>query len=180
MTTTVSRPVQVFAVLGILATVGFAGFTFLAGSGDASTAPPPATPVSPVAPVATPSTPSLDPAPVAPAARRPATTATRSGFPLPVDRALRKKRTVVVAVYLPRASVDLVVKGEAQAAAAATGAGFVAVSAADEQLVRSLVGKIGIVPDPAVLVVRRPGVVVAQLGVTDRGAIAQAVAQARR
>jgi hypothetical protein len=105
---------------------------------------------------------------------------TRSGFPVPVDRALRQRRVVVVAVYMPRASVDAVVRAEAQAAAASTGAAFVAVSAADETVMRPLVSKVGVFSDPAVLVVRRPGVVVAELGVTDRATVAQAVAQARR
>ena len=39
--------------------------------------------------------------------------------------------------------------------------------------------KTGVLPDPAVLVIRRPGVVEATLGVTDRETVAQAVAQAR-
>ena len=59
-------------------------------------------------------------------------------------------------------------------------AGFVAVSALSERLVRPLVAKTGVLPDPAVLVLRRPGVVTASLGVTDRQTVAQAVAQARR
>jgi hypothetical protein len=107
-------------------------------------------------------------------------TETRSGFPAPVDRALRQKKVVVVAVYMPRASVDLVVRAEAQAAAARAGAGFVALRATNERVMRPLVARVGMLSDPAVLVVRRPGVVVARLGVTDRGTIAQAVAQARR
>jgi hypothetical protein len=42
------------------------------------------------------------------------------------------------------------------------------------------VGKTGVLPDPAVLVVRRPGVVAAKLSVSDRLTISQTVAQARR
>jgi hypothetical protein len=177
-TTTLSPPVRIFAVLGICAAVGFAAFTFLAGGEDVSTTPAPS---APVVPTSKPSTPAETPR--APAVtRRPSTpsAATRSGFPPAVDRALRHRRLVVVAVYLPRAGVDLVVRGEAQAAAARAGAAFVAVRATNERVMRPLVAKAGLVSDPAVLVVRRPGDVVARLGVSDRDTIAQAVAQARR
>ena len=175
-TTTISRPVQLFALIGVVGAMGFAAFTFLASPGDASTTPLPAAPAAERP--ASPTRPT--PAPTPPAARRPSPTVTRSGFPVPVDRALRQRRVVVVAVYMPRASVDAVVRAEAQAAAASTGAAFVAVSAANEALMRPLVSKVGVFSDPAVLVVRRPGVVVAELGVTDRATVAQAVAQARK
>lgn len=173
MTSTVSRPVQIFAVLGIVGALGFAVFNFTAGSGGASTAAEPLVPAS--------IQPSARPAQQPAAARRPAAaTGTRSGFPAQVDSALRRKPVVVVAVYMPRAGVDLALRTEAQVAAARTGAAFVAVRATNERVVRPLFAKVGLVSDPSVLVVRRPGVVVAQLGVTDRQTIAQAVAQSRR
>ena len=99
---------------------------------------------------------------------------------MPVHQALRRNRVVVVVVYMPQASVDAVVRREARAAAIATGAGYVALRATSERLVRPLVAKTGVLPDPAVLVLRRPDVVVATLGVTDRETVAQVVAQARR
>ena len=71
-------------------------------------------------------------------------------------------------------------RAEARAAAVRSRAGYVQISALNERLVRSLVAKTGVLPDPAVLVVKRPGVVTATFGVTDRETIAQAVAQARR
>jgi hypothetical protein len=174
VTTTLSPPVQIFAVLGVIAALGFAAFTFLSG-GEATVATP--------APVTTPA-----PAPKAPAtpnraARRPAptrTTTTPNGFPTPVNRALGNRKVVVVAVYMPGAGVDLVVRAEAKAAARAMGAGFVALSALNEKVMGPLVGKTGVLPDPAVLVVRRPGVVATTMSVSDRHTIAQAVAQARR
>ena len=177
MTTTLSPPVQIFAVLGVIAAIGFAAFTFLSG-GEASTA----TPAPVTRPETTPATQERSaPNRVAPV-RTPSTqpTQTASGFPLPVNRALRQKQVVVVAVYLPRASVDLAVRADAKAAARATGAGFVALSALNERLMSSLVAKTGVLPDPAVLVVRRPGVVATTLSVADRLTIAQAVDQARR
>ena len=66
-----------------------------------------------------------------------------------------------------------------RAGARASRAGYVAVSALSERLVRPLVAKTGVLPDPAVLVIERPGIVGATLSVTDRETVAQAVAQAR-
>ena len=43
----------------------------------------------------------------------------------------------------------------------------------------ALVAKTGVLPDPAVVVVRRPGVVTATLGVSDRETVEQAVAEAK-
>lgn len=172
VTASVSRPVQIFAVLGVIGALGFAALNFMGGSGDASTTPEPVAPATPAA--------SSTPAPTPPVRPPSSATETRSGFPLAVDSALRRKKVVVVAVYVPRASVDLVVRNEAQAAAAAAGAAFVAVRANNERAVRPLLAKVGVVSSPAVLVVKRPDVVAAELGVTDRGTIAQAVAQARK
>lgn len=179
MTTTLSPPVRIFALLGAIAAVGFAAFTLMSG-GEATLDTPgePLVPTKRTSPAPT-QTPAQTPATTA--RRQPtATTETVSGFPLPVDRALRQKRLVVVVLYMPRAGVDAIVRAEAQAAARSSGAGFVAVSALNERVTRPLVAKTGVLPDPAVLVVRRPGVVKAQLGVTDRVMIAQAIAQARR
>lgn len=174
MSVTLTPPVRVFAFAAVLIAIGLAVFLFLLRpTGDDTTtalskpaAPPsqtkhPATPV----PRATPSRPAVVPA---------------SGFPLPIDRALRKHSVVVVVVYMPGAGVDAVVRREAKAGAEAARAGYVAVSALSERLVRPLVAKTGVLPDPAVVVIERPGVVGATLSVTDRETVAQAVAQARR
>jgi hypothetical protein len=86
---------------------------------------------------------------------------------------------VVVVVYTPGAAVDSVVRAEARAGARAARAGFVPLSALSARLVQPLVAKTGVLPSPAVVVVRRPDVVAAELGVTDSETVAQAVAQAR-
>ena len=172
VTANVSRPVQIFAVLGVVGALGFAALNLMGGSSTASTTPAPI--VQPTAPT----TPA--PRPVTPTRRQTVSGETRSGFPLSIDSALRRKKVVVVAVYMPRAGVDLVVRREAQQASARAGAAFVAVRATNERVVRPLVAKVGLLSQPAVLVVRRPGVVTAKLGVTDRRTIQQAVAQARR
>jgi hypothetical protein len=56
----------------------------------------------------------------------------------------------------------------------------VPISAANESAVASLVGKAGIFPTPAILIVKRPGQVTMTFSVTDAATIAQAIAQARR
>lgn len=76
--------------------------------------------------------------------------------------------------------MDAIVRREARAAAQASHAGFVRINALNETAVAALVAKAGVLPDPAVLVVKRPGVVTTTFSVTDSGTIAQAVAQARR
>jgi hypothetical protein len=179
---TLSPPIRVFAFVGVLAAVGFAAFLFLLGRGgeDAAGGEPLVTPT----PATTPSTPSrpAKPTPAAPrrATRPQAAALPPSGFPLPVHRALRRNRVVVVVAYTPGATVDSVVRAEARAGARASGAAFVPMSALSERLMEPLVAKTGVLPSPAVVVVRRPDVVAAKLGVTDRETISQAVAQARR
>ena len=176
---TISPPIRVFALLGALAATALAAFLFLLGRSGSETGPiaspaPVTRPAVKTRPAAT-KTPATTPRPT-----RQVAVPTRSGFPLPVDRALRRHGVVVVVVYLPGASVDSVVRTEARAGALRSRAGYVAISALSEPLVRPLVAKTGVLPDPAVVIVKRPGVVTATLGVTDRETVAQAVAQAKR
>ena len=176
---TISPPIRVFALLGALAATALAAFLFLVGRSGSETgslvSPTPVTkPAARPAPAATKSRATT------PRLHRTAAVQTKSGFPLPVDRALRRHRVVVVVVYLPGAGVDSVVRAEARAGALRARAGYVAISALSEQLVRPLVAKTGVLPDPAVMIVKRPGVVTATFGVTDRETVAQAVAQAKR
>jgi hypothetical protein len=173
---TLSPPIRVFALLGVLVAVGLGAFFFLlAGSGSETEA---------TSPLTTPTRQTIQQPPTRPPAtpaRPPRTSVVPpSGFPAPVHRALRRNRVVVIAVYMPRASVDAYVRREARAAAIATRAGFVAISATSERLVGPLVAKTGVLPDPAVVVVRRPDVVVSTLSVADRETVTQAIAQARR
>jgi hypothetical protein len=102
-----------------------------------------------------------------------------SGFPAKIDHALRYSRVVVVSISLPGAAVDAVVRKEAREAAAASRVRFVTLSAANERAMSGLVAKTGLLPSPAVVVVKRPGTVVATFSVTDAATISQAVAQAR-
>jgi hypothetical protein len=89
-------------------------------------------------------------------------------------------RVVVLLVYMPGSGVDALVRKEARAGAIASRAGYVPVSALNNAVAGQVVAKTGVLPDPAVVVIRRPGVVVATLGVTDRETVAHAVAQAKK
>jgi hypothetical protein len=175
---TLSPPIRVFAFGGVLVAVGLAAFIFVLGRGGGDTA----TTDEPLVTPTTATSPSTATTPVAPRTpRQPRAAALPpSGFPVPVHRALRRNRVVVVLVYTPGATVDSVVRAEARAGARASGAGLVQMSALSERLVEPFVAKTGVLPSPAVVVLERPGVVTAKLSVTDRETVAQAVAQARR
>ena len=175
MSVTLTPPIRVAALVGALVATGLAAFVFLIGRGASEDVSAPTTPAtSPATQTTTPSNTARKP----PAAK--VAVATKSGFPARIDRALRRSGVVVVVVYLPGAAVDAVVRTEARAAATRSRAGYVAISALNERLVGSLVARTGFLPDPAVVIVKRPGVVTSRFSVTDRDTIAQAVAQARR
>jgi hypothetical protein len=175
MSVTLTPPIRVAALVSALVATGLAAFVFLIGRGASEDISAPTTPAT--RPATQRTTPS-NTAQKLPAAK--VGVATKSGFPAPVDRALRRRGVVVVVVYLPGAAVDAVVRMEARAAAIRSRAGYVAISALNERLVGSLVARTGFLPDPAVVIVKRPGVVTSRLSVTDRDTIAQAVAQARQ
>jgi len=179
---TVSPPIRVAALVGALVAAGLVAFVFVMGRGVSESATStPAKPATELAQrgAATPTgvTPTKA---IRPRAAAPRVVVTKSGFPAPVDRALRRRGVAVVAVYMPRAAVDALVRTEARAAAIESRVGYVAISALSERLVSLLVAETGVLPAPSVLVIKRPGIVTATLGVADRETIAQAVAQARR
>ena len=172
---TLTPPIRVAAVVGALLATGLVAFVFLIGRGA-----PGSDAAAPTTPATTPSTHVIPSKASRPRGAAPRVVVTKSGFPAPIDRAIRRRGVAVVAVYMPRAAVDAAVRREARAGAVRSRAGYVAISALNERLVRGLVAKTGVLPAPAVLVIKRPGVVTATLSVTDRETIAQAVAQARR
>jgi hypothetical protein len=169
---TVSPPTRVAALVGALVLTGLAAVFLLLGRSaiGGSASPGTSAPVMHAAPP-TAHGPAAKPKP---APRQP------SGFPAPVDHALRYGKIVVVSVSMPGAAVDAQVRSEARAAAKASRAGFVRLSALNDRAMAQLMAKTGVLPDPAVVVVKRPGTVVAMFSVADAGTIAQAVAEARR
>jgi hypothetical protein len=172
---TLTPPIRIAALVGALVATGLVAFVFLIGRSAPGTEA-----AAPTKSATEPSTP-VTPSKVSRVhATAPRVVVTKSGFPAVIDRAIRRRGVAVVAVYMPGAAVDAAVRREARAAAMKTRAGYVAISALNESVVRSLVGKTGVLPAPSVLVIKRPGVVTTTLSVVDRETIAQAVAQARR
>jgi hypothetical protein len=186
VTMTLSPPVRVFALVGATALAGLAAFMFLVGRGTSTGSSETVAPVTHASHAQTQaqshtgahsSTKSASKAGSTAVRPKPVTLA--SGLPDGIAHALRYSRVVVVAVYVPGASVDGFVRGEAQAAARMSRAGYVGVSASSAAALQKLFTKTGVLPDPAVVIMRRPGTVTATLGVADRETIAQAVLQAR-
>jgi thiol:disulfide interchange protein len=102
------------------------------------------------------------------------------GLPVQVARALQKHSVVVVAMYLPGASVDSTTFAEAQAGAKAMHVGFVKLNVLHQASGVALLRKLGVVNTPVVLVVKRPASITSEFkGFVDRNVVVQAVADAR-
>ena len=174
MTLTLNPPTRLTALIGALVVTGLAAVVFLLGrgalGGEPSVSAGPAQVAKPAHSAAKPK----------PAAAPRARARVASGFPPKIDHALRYNRVVVVSVSVPGAAVDAVVRRQARSGAKAARAGFVSISAANERAISGLVAKAGVLPAPAIVIVKRPGVVASTFSVTDSGTIAQAVAQAQR
>jgi hypothetical protein len=138
-------------------------------SSTAHTTPAVTTPAS--------TTPAPTKAPSQPAS--PAKLATH-GLPVNVALALRKHSVVVVSLSSPGAGLDKMAAAEAKAGAVATHSGFVLVDVRNQRPGIAILHELGIVDTPAVLVVKRPGVVYSDFkGFVDRGVVVQAVTDAR-
>jgi hypothetical protein len=102
------------------------------------------------------------------------------GLPPAVARALRKHPVVVVSLYSPNADLDKLATVEAHAGAAASGAAFVRLNVNSQRSGMPILRKLGVVDTPAVLVVKRPHTVTAELpGFIDQNVVEQAVTDAR-
>ena len=183
MSLTVGRPIQLLALVGLLAALlGGAALTLKHHSPSA--APPvvePTAKVSHKAPAvaAKPLThatvrPKSKPAPKAPVL------VAANGLPMPLVNALRKHRIVVVSLVDPQSTTDAVSYLEARAGAAAAHVGFLGVSVLDANVAGPLTSLLpggGLLPDPGLLIYRRPGSLVQRIdGFADRDSVAQAAA----
>ena len=190
MTLTISPQMRVVVTLGGLAALGLAAFMLTtgrpSGAGQASVAQ-----IKPLHPVRKPGThetlrtrlvkPHTKPkvAPAKPSEPVPKPVALLPGLPAEVAAALRTHELVVVSLYDPQARVDRISLAEASAGAQAAHAGFVPLDVLRQRQAGPLVQKLGVLPDPAVLVYRRPGDLVARFdGFADRDTVAQAVVNA--
>ena len=196
MTLTLSPPVKIAAICGLVFTVLVFGGLRTLGTGGSSTGT--ATPHvirhhkfgSGVAEkTATPTTKpgahaaaKSKPAPVAvkpkpqPVVDLAAVKAARAaGLPEPVAQALGRSKTVVVSLYDPYSQVDGTSFAEAKAGAALAGVGFVGLNVLSQRDVGKLTERLGLLPDPGVLVYVRPAALAAKLtGFADKETVAQA------
>jgi hypothetical protein len=193
VTLTISPPVRIAAICGLLFTVlVFGGLRLLGGSGTggggetsvtpsrvikhhpfgagAKTTHKPATPaVTPKTHKASKTAPAKPKAKPAPVEARPvidtaAIKAARdAGLPEPLAQAFGRHSTVVVSLYDPYSQVDGISFAEAKAGAALAGVGFVPLSVLSQAQVGKLTEQLGLLPDPGVLVYVRPGTLAAKI-----------------
>jgi hypothetical protein len=203
MTFTLSPPVRIAALLGLLATVLIGGGMTVIGRGDTSEATPHAIKHHPfgastkqakhaaAAPAATPkkhsaataTTPKPTTQPVRKAPQQPSfvAAALKAGVPVPIARALGQHRVVVVSLYNPYSEVDGISFAEARAGAQLAGAGFLPLNLLRKAEVGKLTELLGLLPDPGLLVYVRPGRLAVKIsGFADKESVAQAAQNAAR
>jgi hypothetical protein len=193
VTFTLSPPVRIAAIVGLVAAVVIGGgMTMLGHRGDSAPAVPHVlkhhlfgpgakAKTSEKAPVAKHSSPATKaphnptPARTQPAKPSVVVQALAAGLPRPVATALGTHRTVVVSLYNPYSTLDGISFAEARAGARLAGAGFVPLDVLSTADVGKLTEKLGLLPDPGVLVYVRPGTLAARInGFADKETIAQA------
>jgi hypothetical protein len=201
VTLTLSPPIRIAAICGLLFTVlVFGGLRLLGGSGGSVAAPHvikhhpfgpgvKATTHKPAAVVpkthkaakhATAPKAKKTAAPVKPTVDLAAIKAARdAGLPEPLAQAFGRYSTVVVSLYDPYSQVDGTAFAEAKAGAALAGVGFVPLSVLSQREVGKLTEMLGLLPDPGVLVYVRPAALAAKIGgFVDKETVAQAAQNA--
>jgi hypothetical protein len=206
VTLSVSAPVRIAAICGLVFTVlVFGGLRLLGAGGGSDTtatphvirhhafgtgvtktahkAAPAAKPaVAPKAHKATPATKAkpkavVKPQPVVDLAVVKAARA--AGLPESLAQALGRSKTVVVSLYDPYSQVDGTSFAEAKAGAALAGVGFAPLNVLSQRDVGKLTEQLGLLPDPGVLVYVRPGMLAAKIaGFADKETVAQAARNA--
>ena len=198
MTLTLSPPVKIAAICGLVFTVlVFGGLRTLGsggGSADAAaphvirhhkfgsgvTKPTPTTkPTAHKAAKAKPKPAAVKPKP-RPVVDLAAVKAARAaGLPEPVAQALGRSKSVVISLYDPYSQVDGTSFAEAKAGAGLAGVGFVGLNVLSQRDVGKLTEQLGLLPDPGVLVYVRPATLAAKLtGFADKETVAQAARNA--
>lgn len=194
MDLTVSRPIRVFALLAVVVAAG-GGAMLTLGKGRQNAAPPvlverPSVAATKAtaphrvksagkaaASVRRTAAPPTSVAHVSPKTKT-ASPVAANGLPTMLDAALRRHRIVVVSLFDPQSQTDAISYAEARAGAGEAGAGFVGVDLLDSAVAGALTTSLpggGLLPEPGVLIYRRPGTLVGRLdGFNDRDAVAQA------
>ncbi len=207
MNLTISPPIKILALVGLIAAVAFVASTMLLGHSATPTRTSTAQPHSgrivhhvPAAPA--PHVTAKKHATTVPPAHagakshaksivkthaKPAKAATRGNLvyadlPAPLQWELALHKIVVVSLYNPNADVDAISVAEAHAGATDAGAGFLLVNVLDNKLAGPLTALLpggGLLPDPGVLVYRAPGDIMVRLnGFADRTTVSQAATNA--
>ena len=180
MTTTLSPPIRILGIVGILAAVAIGLLLFMnSRSSHTSSAAPviggtlhsstnsPAVHHTVVRPVIHPVTPAKPKFILLP------------GLPIPIAHALRYSKVIVVSLYASGAAGDSAALQQARLGAVSAHAGFAAVNVLDEHIAKALDKYAGTVSSPAVLIVRRPGNIVNRFpGYADKDLVAQAAQNA--
>jgi hypothetical protein len=180
---TISPQMRVVLALGGLVALGLAVFTLGIGrpSGASQASLAPIKRLHPVRKAVHAKPKPARPAPKKPVPKKPAPkpVALLPGLTAEIAAALRTHELVVVSLFDPQARVDQISLAEASAGAKSARAGFVPLDVLRQGQAGPLVRQLGVLPDPAVLVYRRPGDLVARFdGFVDRDTVAQAVANA--
>lgn len=201
MSFTISPQMRMVAIAGVVALLALGGGVFFLGSkqpapdsapsaspqelirranakkGAAAPAPVVKKPEAQTRPVAKPRL--AVKAKPAPAPKPAPTVSLYQNLPAVLLSALTRHELVVTVLYNPQARDDQIAVAEAQAGAADARVGFAGLNVLDQRDVGQITRTYGLINDPAVLVFRRPGVVVGRLdGFADRLTVAQAVDQA--
>jgi hypothetical protein len=179
VTTTISPPIRILAIVGVVAAIAAGAFVFLhksssSGSSDSAAAAIPAASASP-----------------AHAAKMHSAMSTHvvmvkhkvvlsPGLPAAVAHKLQHSRVVVVALFSRGGNGDKAAVAEARTGAKQVHAAFAAINLADERTARVMTKFAGsTTAPPAVLVIKRPGKITNRFdGFADSDVVAQAAANA--
>lgn len=174
MTAAIPIPNRLLVALGVavLVLVGLlVARPLLSGSSDdtaASAVPAQPTQAAPAAPTSTPATPAKP------------KVVLLAGLPHSIASRLMHSRVTVVSVYSGTAASDHASLAQARAGAKAAGVPFVAINVLNEKAARQLQAFGGTMTTPTVLVVKRPGKIVAKFeSVVDDAVVQQAAHNAR-
>jgi hypothetical protein len=181
VTTTLSPPIRILAIVGVLAVVavGVLFFAHNRSSSDGSSASAPPVSQSTSKPATSPATGSPATTPAAKPAAKPRVVLLPN-LPAPIARQLHFSKVVVAVIYSGNVESDRVALVQARAAAKTAHAGFAAVNVVNEKLARSAGAFAGTTTaPPTLLIVKRPGKIVNRFsGSADGVIVAQAAMNA--